>query len=154
MRMSSVEEYGLRCLLAVARHTDTESGPLPIQTIASNEGLSPEYVAKLMRILREAELVTSTRGAAGGYLLARASHEITILQAIEALDGALIPDDWCDKHTGKLDSCVHTENCTIAGLWRYLSSLLGAAMGQITLADLTSGRIAMMNRLHPAEATP
>lgn len=151
MRLSSAEEYGLRCLVHVARNE--AAGPVPIQSIAASEGLSPEYVAKLLRLLRKAELLTSTRGAAGGYQLARPAGEITMLQVLEALDGELLPDDWCGKHAGKLNACVHHGGCNVVGLWRYLSGLLGAALTQITLDDLMSGRLALMSRIHD-DSTP
>ena len=61
MQLSAKEEYGLRCLLQVARHEGAE--PLRIPEIAAREGLSPEYTAKLMRALRQGGLVVSTRGA-------------------------------------------------------------------------------------------
>ena len=59
MHLSSTEEYGLRCLLQVARHTENE--PHRIRDIAAAEGLSREYTAKLMGVLREGRLVCSTR---------------------------------------------------------------------------------------------
>ncbi len=152
MRLSSAEEYGLRCLVHVARHQT--QGPVPIQSIAAGEGLSPEYVAKLLRLLRQAELLTSTRGAAGGYRLSRPAQQITMLQVLEALDGALVPDDWCGKHSGKLDACVHQGGCNVVGLWRYLSGLLGAALTQITLDDLMNGRLALMSRIHAEPPLP
>ncbi len=73
MNLSSQEEYGLRCLLQVAAHGAPE--PLSIAQIAVAEGISPEYTAKLMRLLRKGGLVDSTRGAGGGYRLARQPAE-------------------------------------------------------------------------------
>jgi Rrf2 family protein len=69
MQLLASEEYGLRCLLRVAHARGGE--PLPIAEIARDEGISPEYAAKLLRRLRLAGLVRSVRGAEGGYLLAR-----------------------------------------------------------------------------------
>ena len=72
MHLSAQEEYGLRCLVQLARHVGEE--PMRIQEIARAEGLSSEYVAKLMRILRNGNLVDSTRGASGGYRLPQADE--------------------------------------------------------------------------------
>ena len=69
MKLSSQEEYGLRCLLQLARHGDEAS--LTIAEMSQREGISSPNVAKIMRILRRAGLVASTRGKAGGYTLAR-----------------------------------------------------------------------------------
>ncbi len=75
MKLSSQEEYGLRCLLRIGARGD--GGTLTIPEISRAEGISPEYVAKLMRILRRGGLVTSARGAAGGYTLSRPADQIT-----------------------------------------------------------------------------
>ena len=58
MQLLAQEEYGLRCLIQVARHPGPE--PLTIPEIAEREGISPEYVAKLMRTLRQGDFVVST----------------------------------------------------------------------------------------------
>ena len=84
MHLLAQEEYGLRCLVQLARHRG--SSPLTIPEIAAAEGLSPEYTAKLMRALRQGGLVMSTRGAAGGYRLARPAEEVTAWEVLEKLD--------------------------------------------------------------------
>src|SRR5262245_10561252 len=100
MQLLAQEEYGLRCLIQVARHSGED--PITIPEIAGSEGLSPEYAAKLLRALRVAELVTSTRGAGGGYRLARPAREITAWQVVQALGGSLFSKDFCDSHGGLL----------------------------------------------------
>jgi Rrf2 family protein len=140
MRLSSQEEYGLRCLLRLA---STDAGgdepPVRIQDIAASEGLSQEYVAKLMRILRNGELVTSTRGASGGYHLSRPAGEITVWQALEVLGGTFFPESFCDSHPGSLRDCVHTTNCSIRALWRNVGGLLETALNAVTLEHLQRG---------------
>ena len=134
MHLSAQEEYGLRCLARLARHEGAD--PVRIQDIAEAEGLSPEYVAKLMRILRNGGIVTSTRGAAGGYHLRRPAAEITLWEAIEVLGGPFFHDSFCDSHPGSLRDCVHTTNCAIRATWRTVSGLLRAALSAITVEDL------------------
>src|SRR4051794_351979 len=73
MRISAQEEYGLRCLLRLAK---AESGSLTLPEIAAAEGLSVPHVAKLMSVLRQANMVDSVRGRSGGYRLARPAEEI------------------------------------------------------------------------------
>ena len=140
MHLSSQEEYGLRCLLRLASHDAVEGkAPLRIQDIATSEGLSQEYVAKLMRILRNGELVTSTRGASGGYHLARQASEISVWNALEVLGGTFFPDTFCDTHPGTLRDCVHTTNCSIRALWRNVGGLLETALSSVTLETLQRG---------------
>ncbi len=150
MHLSAQEEYGLRCLLQLARHEGAE--PMRIQEIAQAEGLSAEYVAKLMRILRKGGLVASTRGAGGGYRLERDANEITLWDVIEVLGGPLFPETFCDTHPGALRDCVHTPQCSIRVVWRSLNGLLRVAMSGITLEDLRRGEQATAARLRARES--
>ena len=74
MKLTSQEEYGLRCLLRIAREGD--GGNLTIPEISEAEGISAHYVAKLMGILRREGMVKSARGQTGGYTLSRPAHQI------------------------------------------------------------------------------
>jgi Rrf2 family protein len=137
MQLLAQEEYGLRCLLQVAQHRGPD--PLSIQAVAEGEGLSPEYAAKLMRALRQAGLVQSTRGAAGGYRLTRAAEQITVWEVIQALGGSLYSDAFCDSHPGQLRDCVHTTSCSIRGLWLSVESAVRGVLEKVSLADLVRG---------------
>lgn len=138
MHLLAQEEYGLRCLTQVARHASPE--PLTIHEISKREGLSPEYTAKLMRALRKGGLVESTRGAAGGYHLARPASEITVWDALEQLGGSFYPEGFCDSHSGRRRDCVHTPNCSIRSLWNTLEGAVRDVLQGITLADLNRDR--------------
>jgi Rrf2 family protein len=134
MQLLAQEEYGLRCLIQVARHTDPD--PITIPEIAEAEGLSPEYAAKLLRALRQADLVVSTRGAGGGYRLSRPAREITAWQVVQALGGSLFPREFCESHPGQRHDCVHTSGCSIRGLWGAVESAVRGVLDGVTLADL------------------
>jgi Rrf2 family transcriptional regulator, iron-sulfur cluster assembly transcription factor len=144
MQLSALEEYGLRCLLQVARHEEhAPAEPLRIPEIASAEGLSPEYTAKLMRTLRQGGLVVSTRGAAGGYRLAQAADQINIWQVLSVLGGPLFSDAFCSSHPGQLRDCVHTTDCSVRALWRWVGGAIREALVSISLADLARGEYPM-----------
>ena len=149
MHLTAQEEYGFRCLLQVAQHPAGE--PLTIPTIAAREGLSPEYSAKLMRALRRAGLVTSTRGASGGYQLAKSPGEINAWQVIKALGGSFFPVEFCDAHPGQLRSCVHSTGCSIRGLWSVVESSVRGVLENVTLADLRRDEHSMVVWLKGAE---
>ena len=135
MHLLAQEEYGLRCLLQVAQHRGVE--PLSIQAVADREGLSPEYSAKLMRALRQAGLVQSTRGAAGGYRLSRPAEQITVWEVIQALGGSLYSDAFCESHPGQRRDCVHSsQHCSIRGLWLSVEAAVRGVLEKVTLADL------------------
>jgi Rrf2 family protein len=145
MQILAIEEYGLRCLLQVAFHP----GPRPMTTpeIARAEGLGPEYVAKIMRTLRMRGLVVSTRGAAGGYRLARPADQIGVWEAIEALGGEFFPEGFCDCHPGRRRECVHATDCSIRAVWRRVEGTLKATLNAISLEDLRRDETSMVTWL-------
>src|SRR5512141_1068447 len=105
MRISAVEEYGLRCLLALARKGPKDQ--LSISEIAEQEGLSVPYASKLLAILRRAGLVTAERGRGGGFSIAREPKEINLYEVMTSLGGPLIDPNHCQKYSGQLNQCVH-----------------------------------------------
>ncbi|HSI06229.1 MAG TPA: Rrf2 family transcriptional regulator, partial [Myxococcota bacterium] len=141
MHLSAQEEYGLRCLVQVARRG--HSGPVGIAEVADAEGLSSDYTAKLLRVLRQGELLNSTRGAAGGYVLARPAAEISVWQAIEILGGPLFSESLCDSHAGLKTDCVHTGGCSMRSMWTWLGGAVKDALSGISLADLLNTETAM-----------
>jgi Rrf2 family protein len=134
MQLLAQEEYGMRCLVQLARHSGP--APLTIPEIAAAEGLSPEYTAKLMRALRQGGLVMSTRGAGGGYRLARPAEAVTAWEVLEVLGGSLFPDGFCDSHPGALRDCVHSTACTIRSLWRSVEGAMRSVLDGVTVAEL------------------
>ena len=137
MHLLAQEEYGLRCLLELSRHP--RDRPRTIHEIAEAEGLSADYAAKLLRELRRGGLVSSTRGAAGGYRLTRAAQDITVWDAIEVLGGSLLPDDFCECHAGQRAECVRAANCSLRTLWRNVDEAVRGVLAGVTLHDLHRG---------------
>lgn len=134
MKISAQEEYGLRCLLQLAR-ADAAGESLTLAQIARLEGISVANAGKLMWILNKAGLVQSQRGTRGGYHLARPAQEIRLNQVISVLDGKRT-DSHCKSYTGILDSCVHTGDCGIRPVIVELHQIVDNALSEITLAQL------------------
>ncbi len=141
MQLLASEEYGLRCLLRVAV---SDGRPVAISQIAEAEGLSPEYTAKLMRQLRLGELVTSVRGAEGGYRLARPAGEIDVWSALRVLGGEFFSEAFCDCHPGHRSQCVRSTDCSLRALWRTVQGTLRETLERISLADLARDERAMV----------
>jgi Rrf2 family protein len=137
MKLSSQEEYGLRCLLQVARHDPERS--LTIPEIARIEGLSIPHVAKLMRLLRRGGFVKSVRGQAGGYNLARAPNQINIGEVLAWLGGRLFEPGFCTIHSGMAKLCTHSVDCSIRSLWQSVQFVVDQVLGKVTLNDLLGG---------------
>src|SRR5271167_2439372 len=98
MKITAQEEYGLRCVMRLAK---AESGSITLPEVAAAEGLSVAYVAKLMSVLRQANIVDSVRGRSGGYSLARPAEEIGLGSLLRVLGEPLFEEhEYCQKHAG------------------------------------------------------
>lgn len=138
MKLTAQEEYGLRCLLQVARRAPPGSEQLlSIKDVAAAEGLSVDYAAKLLRVLRQGGLLESERGATGGYRLAEPAESISLARVMGALDSPLFSSEFCGAHTGHLQTCVHqARGCSMRALWRAIDGAVTAVLKRMTLADL------------------
>jgi Rrf2 family iron-sulfur cluster assembly transcriptional regulator len=143
MRITAVEEYGLRCLLALARQGQGKQ--LSIPDIAEMEGLSVPYVSKLLAILRKAGLLTAERGRSGGFSISRPLDQISVYEVLVVLGGPLIDPAHCQKHTGQLDQCIHLENCSVHDVLGGLAGYVKEFLSQTTLQDLAYGHPLLEN---------
>jgi Rrf2 family iron-sulfur cluster assembly transcriptional regulator len=146
MHLMAREEMGLRCLLRVALE-GRSGGPVSIGLIAAEEDISGVYAAKLMRQLRIAGLVESTRGAGGGYGLTRDAREITVWDVIGALDTSFLPDATCDCEPADRVDCRRTTDCAVSSLWRRIGDDIRRQLSAITLADLCEGSLDRPDRV-------
>lgn len=134
MKISAQEEYGLRIMLSIARSEQTQG--LTISDISTLENISTSNTAKLLRILRIANLVQSTRGKSGGYLLARPAEDISIAELMEVLGGKLFDDSFCENYSGLGKLCTNSVNCSLRSLWSVIKYSVDNALNGISLADL------------------
>jgi Rrf2 family protein len=136
MKLTSQEEYGLRCLLHVARLEGP--GTITIPTISEHEGISTSYAAKLLRLLRRAGFLKSARGAVGGYELARPADQIYVGEVLEALGGRLFDESFCEAHAGLGLTCSHSVDCSVRTLWRTVQLVVDQVLSKVTLKDLAA----------------
>jgi Rrf2 family protein len=156
MKISAQEEYGLRCLLRLARAQSDEHHST-ISEIAAAEKLSVPYVAKLLSVLRQAGLIDSVRGRVGGYRLTQPPGKVRLGSVLLALGEPLFDDPgYCERHAGteKGSICVHHDGCTLRGLWQTLGEWMRRLLDRITLGDLleSEGQIADVVRARLAES--
>jgi Rrf2 family protein len=158
MKLTSQEEYGLRCLLQIARAGDT--GSLTIPMLSSLEGISRSYVAKLLRVLRRGGFIKSARGQVGGYTLARPANQINVGEALALLGGRLYDPEFCDHHVGLEPICTNSDDCSIRSLWRGVQLVVDRLLSQTTLSDLlrsekeTAAWVSQVVRLPGAQVEP
>lgn len=141
MHISSLEEYGLRCALQLARNHGGK--PLPASKIAEEEKISVEYVSKLMHLLRKSGLVDAARGIQGGFKLSREPSEISLKDVFESLkekkngeDSPAPKDMFCSRFSGQQNSCVHMDSCSIRPFWKLIDIYFTGITQEITLAAL------------------
>ena len=145
MKISAQEEYGLRCLLQLAR---MPSGRVTtVREIAAKEVLSPAYVEKLLRLLAKTGLIHSLRGIKGGYVLNRPASQITLGEVVRALGQVLDTGHICHQFTGAQDTCVHFSNCGIRSVWSGLTNYIQNFLDHTTLSALLGDEFVVSNRL-------
>ena len=133
MKISSLEEYGIRCLSQLAR----SQRKLTIGEIAAAEGLSLENAAKILARLRAIGLVTSLRGKEGGYLLAKPPEQIAVSEVIEGMTGAVFEFERCKSGVDGA-GCVHDAGCGLRPVWAHLGGLIHSFLSSVTLADVVA----------------
>jgi len=137
MRITAIEEYGLRCLLALARVGRGKQ--LTIPEIAEMEGLSVPYTTKLLSVLRRAGMVNAERGRTGGFTITRPLDQISLYEVMVALGGPLIDPRHCQRHSGQLEQCIHIENCSVHDVLGGLAGYIQEFLTDTTLQDLALG---------------
>lgn len=131
MKLSTRATYGIRAMLALALHHG-EGRPLMVKDIAEQQHLPATYLEQLMVLLRKAGLVTATRGAHGGYVLARTPIEITLAELIEVLEGPFALTE-CPNGVG---CCGQPESCALHDIWEEAGNVLRNVFANISLAKL------------------
>ena len=147
MKLSTQEEYGLRCLLQLARQAP--AGSLTIADLSRLEGLSQANVAKIMRLLRRAGFVASTRGQSGGYALSRPAEEMPVSQVLTALGGRLYDPGFCERHGGEQGLCLHLSDCSIRPVLIQVQIAIDQVLGKLTLRQLLCSEQEMQARQVP-----
>jgi Rrf2 family protein len=145
MKITAQEEYGLRCLLQLARAP--QGHVLTVKETAAREGLSTAYVEKLLRILGKAGLVHSIRGVRGGYVLNRPASQISVGEVVRSLGIVPTTSHICRSFTGNRDVCVHFTDCGIRSVWSGLMGYVQHFLDQTTLASLLENEYVVSERL-------
>lgn len=139
MIFTTKAEYGVRLLVELGRQPD--DAPVSLKAIAEAEGLPLAYLERIVALLKKRGLVESTRGAHGGYRLARPAADITMDEAVLALEGAVAPMSCFvdDSEEGRV-LCSHVEDghqgCATRLLWTRVQGGVTSALQRTTLQEL------------------
>ena len=129
LRISKLTDYGTVLLAHLASNQATVRSAADV---AAATGIALPTVSKLLKLLARADLVISTRGANGGYRLARAPHEITAADVIDALEGPVSITE-CSASDG---DCEHEGMCSVGDAWQRINVAIRRALQDVTLNDL------------------
>ena len=121
-------------MVQLGRHYGT--GPASLAEIATEEDLPRAYLEQLVVSLRDAELVVSTRGAHGGYELARPPQDITMGEVLRALEGPIAPMICASDEPDHANVCGRSSGCTVNVLWVRVRDAVAGALDSMTVADL------------------
>jgi Rrf2 family cysteine metabolism transcriptional repressor len=142
---STKGEYGVRLMVQLGRRYG--QGPASLAEISTSEDLPRAYLEQLAFVLRDAGLVTSTRGARGGYALTREPAAIPMSEILRALEGPLAPMICATDDPAHAIDCDRTSTCTVNYLWIRVRDAIAGALATMTLADLVPQR-------HPGQPAP
>jgi Rrf2 family protein len=133
VRITTLAEYGVICALHLARRASQE--PVTGRDIASRERLPVDYVEQILLRLRRAGLVQSTRGARGGYALAKPAEDISVRDVIAASELTTF-DLHCVSHPVEEERCSASHACSIRPVWVLLQQRIDDVLASVRLSDL------------------
>lgn len=134
MKISTKGRYGLRIMLDLARNDgDT---PRMIGDICAEQNLSRKYVGRLIIALRKAGMISSVRGAKGGYKIKRMPKDISLLEILETMEGRVSIVDCvvCPK------KCAQSDGCIARDVWCELNEKIRKEFAAVSLQDILNRR--------------
>jgi Rrf2 family iron-sulfur cluster assembly transcriptional regulator len=144
VRITTWAEYGLICTLHLARRAS--QGPVTGRDIASRERLPVDYVEQILLRLRRAGVVNSTRGARGGYALARPAEAISVREVIAASELTTF-DLHCVSHPVNDERCSAAHACSIRPVWIMLQARIDDVLEGVRLSDLLHDEATVRGRV-------
>lgn len=131
MILSTKGRYGLKMMYEFALNYGR--GPMSLKEVAQKQRLSETYLEQLIAHLRKAGLVTSVRGAQGGYELSRKPEEITVGEIIRELEGPLAPSECVLDDEPE---CTNADYCVTRLIWEKIMDSINNVIDSITLNDM------------------
>ena len=130
MRLSTKGRYGARIMLELAHNYG--KAPVLLKDIAERQEISEGYLEHLLPPLKIAGLINSSRGARGGYTLAKAPAKITLKEVVQAMEGSLFPVE-CVEAPGV---CQRVQFCVTRDIWKELGEKISQTLESVTLKDM------------------
>lgn len=155
--LSKLADYGVIIAAELAVHPERQA---TASALAIATQLPPATVSKLMKHLAHAGIVAGSRGAAGGYRLARPAASISVAEVVAAIDGD-IGITQCTSHAQQgyaaaahSSTCERTHFCPTRPHWQRINSAVTTALSAVTLADMVADRLRFLPHLAPRVGDP
>jgi len=132
VRVSTKGDYGVRALIELALHYG--EGPLQSAEIAARQRIPEPYLDHLLTTLRRAGFIRSVRGPQGGHQLVREPAALPLDEALEALEGSLIPSACLDEGS----PCARAGGCAQREMWQQVHDATLEILHRTTIADLAA----------------
>lgn len=141
MKLSTRGRYGLKAMVDLA--VGYGGGNVSTATLAQQQGISESYLEQLIALLKKAGLITSVRGAQGGYALSRGPEDINVGEVLRALEGSTALMECVGNTTVNCDNAC---SCSARPLWLKLQRRIDEVLNTTTLADMAEDYITQKNR--------
>jgi FeS assembly SUF system regulator len=152
LRLSKLTDYAVVVLSRLeAGQAACGDGVQTSPGIAVATGVPEPTVAKVLKALAGAGMVTSQRGARGGYRLTKPLEDVSIADVIAAIDGPIALTACVDGHQGV---CEVQSLCAMKGRWDLVNDAIHTALSGITLADMRDASVPLAFRVDPAPVVP
>ena len=135
MKLSTKGRYGVRLMLDLAQHYG--QSPVVLKDISKRQDVSEKYLWQLVPPLKNAGLITSTRGSKGGYTLAKSPEKIDLEEIVSLLEGPICFVDCVDEPS----ACKRISSCATSDVWRGMAVIIKKYLSGITLRDLVEKQI-------------
>ena len=139
--ISTRGRYALRVMLDLALHNTGEQ--VRVKDIAARQGISEKYLEQIIAVLNKAGYVKSTRGAQGGYRLAKEPEYYTVGMILRLTEGSLCPVPCLED---EINRCEEKDFCETLDLWKRLTAAINMIVDGVTVADLVARHDQMCNQ--------
>jgi len=133
-KISRKTEYAIRGMIHLAKQPGDKF--IMLRDMGKATGTSPVFLAKIFQVLNSAGLVESSRGALGGFRLARRPERISLKEILEAVEGPVQVNDCVVDSK----SCLFSRKCSAHTAWKKVRAILDLALNDITLREIARER--------------
>ena len=130
MKLSTKTRYGIRAVIELAENYGR--GPVQLKMISKDQDISIKYLEQIISLLKSSGIVNSSRGAKGGYFLAKPPNKIKLSECFNCLEGPVATVECVDNES----YCAKTNKCVARDIWAEVEKAINGVLDSITLQDM------------------